>query len=347
MRGILTRLFALVALASATVVSACGSGGDHAAGPDASEGAAGTVFRAAAAVRPSHIVVSGVAQPLQEATLSTRLMGSVTAVLVHEGDRVQAGQTLVRLDARELAAKAEQVEAAYAAADAVHREAELNAGRMRALYAEEAAPKAQLDAAEAGLDRAVAGLAAARASAAELGALRSYATIAAPFTGTVVRRLVDPGSFASPGAPLMTLQDASRLRITASVAADAARGIARGAVLPGSIEGEPVTATVEGVVPVGSGSMYRVNAIVDNANGLLPAGGSASLQLPTGERETIVIPAAALVRQGDLTGVRLRRADGDVLRWIRVLPVSADSVEVLGGIRNGDEIVVPPAATGG
>jgi RND family efflux transporter MFP subunit len=271
-------------------------------------------------------------------------MGSVTAVLVHEGDRVAAGQTLLRLDARELAAKAEQIEASYSAATAVHREAELHAQRMRALFADEAAPRAQLDAAEAGLERALAGMAAMRGSAAELGALQAYATLTAPFGGTVVRRMVDPGSFAAPGAPLLSLQDASRLRVTGSVPADAALNLQRGVMLHGSIEGIPVTATVEGVVPTGSGSMYRVNAIVDNAAGLLPAGGSASLALPLAERSMIVIPVAALTRQGDLTGVYLLRDGRAVLRWIRVGPVVADSVEVLAGLEAGAEIVVPAPA---
>jgi len=97
---------------------------------------------------------SGVAEPVRAATLSTKLMGSVTAVLVHEGDRVAAGQLLVRLDARDLDAKLTQVEAGLAEATAVHDDAVAQVGRIRALYADSAATRAQLDQAETGLARA-------------------------------------------------------------------------------------------------------------------------------------------------------------------------------------------------
>jgi multidrug efflux pump subunit AcrA (membrane-fusion protein) len=66
---------------------------------------------------------SGVAEPLQQATVSTKLMGTVTAVRVHEGDAVRVGQVLLEIDARDLSAKANQVAASIADAEAMQREA--------------------------------------------------------------------------------------------------------------------------------------------------------------------------------------------------------------------------------
>jgi len=59
---------------------------------------------------------AGIAAPIQQATLSTKLMGTVTDVVVQEGDRVTAGQVLVRIDARDLSAKSAQVAASIAEA---------------------------------------------------------------------------------------------------------------------------------------------------------------------------------------------------------------------------------------
>ena len=75
----------------------------------------------------------------------------------------------------------------------MHAEAKAQAGRIRALYADSAATKAQLDQAETGLARADAAVANARAMAAELAATASYAEVRAPFAGIVTRRFVDPG----------------------------------------------------------------------------------------------------------------------------------------------------------
>jgi RND family efflux transporter MFP subunit len=334
-------------VAAALGTAACGG---HEQEPAAAAAASvdGVEYDVVLAARAPPLEAAGVAAPVAESMLSTRLMGAVTAVLVQEGDRVRAGQPLVRIDARDLAAKAEQVMAGRAEAEAVLREAELHVQRMRALHADDAAPRAQLDHAETGLARARAAVAAAEAGAAELSALRDYSVVTAPFAGVVIRRLVDPGSFAAPGAPLLVVQDASRLRISVSAAPGAVRNLARGAVVRGTVEGEAVAAVVEGVVPVSGTSLYMVNAIVENANGHHPAGGAATLALPAGARPMLLVPSGAVVRRGALTGLYVRQSGRpDELRWVRLGPVAGDSVEVTGGIRDGERIVIPAVQTAG
>ena len=288
--------------------------------------------------------VAAVAEPFQQATLSTKLMGTVVEVLVREGDLVSAGQPLVRIDARDLTAKAAQASASVADAEANHREALAQATRIRALYADSAATKAQLDAAETGLARAEAAIQATRAGAAELGAVTAYSVVRAPFAGVVTQRLVDVGAFAAPGAPLVTVQDVGRLRIVASTTPDAARSVKRGAAIDARIEGTRVRAIVEGVVPATAGNLYTVNAIVPNADRALLAGSTASLLLPLGRQQALLVPAAAVRHEGDLTGVMVRTADGAELRWVRVGRTVNGAVEVTSGLRRDDQIVVPSAA---
>jgi RND family efflux transporter MFP subunit len=288
--------------------------------------------------------VSGVAAPVRQATLSTKLMGTVLSVAVHEGEAVSEGQPLVRIDARDLTAKEGQVAAGIAEADAMQREARAQAGRMRALYADSAATKSQLDAAETALARAEAGMRSARAAAAELGAVSAYAVIRAPFAGIITKRFVDPGAFAAPGSPLIAIQDGRQLRITANATPDMARGIHRGQHIDALIEGRAVEAIVEGVVPSTAGNLYVINALVTNARGAILPGSTATLRLPLGARTTIVVPSSALVHEGDLTGVTLRTSDGDKIRWIRLGSVVGRMTEVSAGLRAGDVVVVPTLA---
>ena len=287
------------------------------------------------------IDAAGTAEPIQQATLSTKLMGTVTAVLVREGDVVPAGAVLVRLDARELEARGRQVEAQLGEAEAVRREAATHAQRIRALFADSAAPRAQLDAAETGLARAEAAVRAAQAGAAELEAVGSYAELRAPFAGTVTHRHVDPGAFAAPGAPLITLEDGSRLRVSASASPDAVRGLRRGMAVAVTIEGLPATAVIEGVVPAPLGTTYTVNAIVDNRDGLYLPHSAATIALAQGRRPAILVPAAAIRRDGDLAGVRLVRAGRTELRWVRLGRLAGETVEVVAGLAPGDSIFVP------
>lgn len=292
---------------------------------------------------PAVFEASGPALPFSDATVSTKLMGAVTAVLVQEGARVAAGAPLVRLDATDLEAKSQQANAGIAAAEAMHREAQAQATRIRALYADSAAPRAQLDAVEAGLARATAGLDAARAGGTELNAVRAYGVLRAPFAGVVTHRFVDVGDFAAPGAPLVTVQDASRLRISAAIPAAMARRVKAGLTLDARIEGESVRAVVEGVVPTAS-TMYTINAIVSNRDGKLASGGAAVLAVPGGAAErALLVPLAAIVREGDLTGVRVVRDGRAELRWVRLGDVRGTFVVVRTGLQAGERVALAGA----
>lgn len=285
---------------------------------------------------------SGVAAPIRQATLSTKLTGTVIEVLVQEGDLVAAGQSLVRIDARDLTAKQEQTAASIADAEAMREEAATQAARIRALYADSAATRAQLDAAETALSRAEAGTRAARAAAAEIHAMGSYAVVRAPFGGTITKRFVDPGAFASPGTPLISVQDGHQLRVSVSATPDMASMVRRGQSVDGRIEGRAVSALVEGVVPSNAGNLYTINALVANPGGAILPGSTASLLLLAGTHSGVVVPSSAVTRQGDLTGVTVRTRAGDETRWVRLGQRAGTMVEVSAGLRAGDQIVVPP-----
>lgn len=291
-------------------------------------------------VLPDVTEAVGTAAPLLSATLSTKLMATVTAVHVQEGATVRDGQLLVSLDVRDIDARTAQATGNLQSAEAMLADAEVQTARMRALYADSAAPKAQLDAAEAGLARAKAMVTAARGGVAEADAVREYGALRAPFAGVVTQRLVDPGAFAAPGMPLITVQQSTSLRVSAMVPPSAVRAITRGASIALSIEGVETTGTVEGVVAAPSGGLFTVNVVVPNRDGSLPTGGSATLLLPGTPRAVRLIPANAITREGDLTGVLVQTAAGADRRWVRLGRTRGTFVEVLSGVNVGETVFV-------
>lgn len=331
----------LIFIASLAAVGACSRGHDNQTSRPAGATATGATHVVSDTVLEDVFEASGTAEPIQQATLSTKLMGAVTRVLVQEGDVVRAGQLLLEIDARDLDAKRARVAAGLREAEAVRGEAELHATRIRALFADSAAAKAQLDAAETQLSRASAGVAAAQAAAADVDAAVHYAEIRAPFGGVVTRRFVDPGAFAAPGTPLVALENASRLRVSVMAPPRAVRGLARGAAIRGTLEGEPVDLKIEGVVPGPGANLYTVNALVTNPNQKYLSGSAATLALVQGERRALAVPRAALVREGALNGVYVRRGEETELRWVRLGETFGDWVEVLSGLEPGDRIVLP------
>lgn len=285
----------------------------------------------------------GVAAPFQQAMISTKLMGTVTEVMVREGDMVSAGQALARIDARDVDAKGAQVAASVAAAEAAQANAAVQLKRIRALYADSAAPKAMLDAAEMGFAQADAGVRAAKGAAAEVASVKDYAVVKAPFAGMVTKRFVDAGAFAAPGAPIVQVQDVSRLRVTVSAPPEAARLAKRGATLDAMIDGTAAQGTVEGIVPSMAGGVYTINAVVANAGNTLVSGGAATLLIPSGTRHAMLVPASAIEKNGDLTGVRVRKAGIDDLRWVRIGRTVGRYIEVLSGLSAGEEVLVTTA----
>lgn len=183
----------------------------------------------------------GVVRARAVATMVSRIMAEVRAVPVKPGDRVRAGQVLVLLDARELQAGRSRAEAGQVAvqqgaalADADRQSAEAALALARAthqriaeLRAKNSATPHELDEAVAGLRTAEArlnvanarvaesraGIDAAVASASVAQVAASYATLVAPFDGLVTEKMVDPGNMASPGLPLVTVEDTTSFRL--------------------------------------------------------------------------------------------------------------------------------------
>jgi RND family efflux transporter MFP subunit len=333
-------------LLGSLLVSACG--GEPPAHPARTEALTGTLYTVRDTTIRATFDAVGAAEAVERATVSTKLMGSVIQVLVKEGDRVERGAVLARIDARDVQAKRTQVDAGIAAAEAMYQDAVTQANRFRALYADSAATRYQLDQVETGLARAESGLRSARASRDELDAVGAYAEVRAPFAGVVTARHVDPGAFAAPGAPIAEIQDLSRLRASVSVPPTVGMAIRRGEKLSVDVEGRAVTGWVEGIVPAPTGGVSIVNVLVDNADGTLPPGGSATVHIPQGTRAAILVPAGAVVREGDLTGVRVKTESGSELRWVKIgaqspVPTARGTetwIEVLSGLMAGDIVVV-------
>ncbi len=205
---------------------------------------------------PSVHEAGGVVRPRQTAVISSRIVAPVLEVRVNTGDRVRRGQTLVVLDGRELQANAERATAAASgsklglqAAQAEARAAEsaltlarLTHERVRGLAERKSATQQELDEATAVLAGAEARVAGAKARVAEaeqgiaaiaagqqaasVGA--SYTVLTAPFDGIVAARQADPGSLATPGTPLLTVDDTSTSRLEVRIDESQARLVLRG-----------------------------------------------------------------------------------------------------------------------
>jgi membrane fusion protein (multidrug efflux system) len=140
---------------------------------------------------------------IQAASIVAKVGGSLDRVNANIGDRVQPGQSLALIDTTELAFTAGQTGATFAAARAAYE-------RAKELLAESLASRQEFDNAEAAMKVAEAN---SRTAQARLG----YASITAPFAGTITARQFDPGAVVSAGTVLFTLADFDSVKVVVNV----------------------------------------------------------------------------------------------------------------------------------
>ena len=288
-----------------------------------------------------NVPVEGSVTARNRADITTRMMARVTEITADVGTRVQAGQILIRLGTEDIAANRAKAEAAVMVASAARDEAERHAIRMDTLLAQDVVPQVQRDQAHLQLIQAESQLAMATATLREVETAGSYASIRAPFAGEVVSRYIDEGDVAAPGMPLLVVEESGpregRLAVPVRVATKLELGsIIRVTTLDGRVADAPVQIVAAGADPISRTVEVRVTLPAN-----WPTGTSLTALVPTGTAEAITLPSRAVIRRGQLTGVRVVTPDGATLRWIRLgRSVGEDRVEVLSGLREGEEILI-------
>lgn len=309
----------------------------------------------------SSLSIEGHVEPVRQATVSAQLGGNVLALLVKAGDRVKAGQPLARIDERDAQAGVLRSEAGLAQAEAEARNARIAVERTRELRAQGFVSQAALDTAETQYKAAQAGVQQAQAARSQAALARGFAGVTAPFDGIVLATHLEAGDLASPGRPIATLYAPGAMRATAQVPLSQAEGARRATrvevelangqrVQPSArtelASADPVSQTVEwrldlpaaalpGLVP---GQVARVHF-----SGAAAAAAAASAP----GAGTLRVPAAAVLRRGELTAVYVAQGQGFQLRAVRLgADRGADGVEILAGLKPGEKVAANAVQAG-
>ncbi|HLT01305.1 MAG TPA: efflux RND transporter periplasmic adaptor subunit [Geminicoccaceae bacterium] len=256
--------------------------------------------------------------------------GRVVEIAFTPGQRVEAGDVLVRLDDQ-----AEQ--AAVAEAEAALREAELALDRARRLRANNTVAQATVDELEAAYLGARARVDGARKQLADR-------TVRAPFAGVVGIRQVDIGARVDDATVLTTLDDLSEVEIEFSVpevffgrVRQGQPVSARSAAFPGRTFSGRI-ATID--TRIGEVSRaFRVRAVLPNPDLVLPAGMFMHVEVVLEERPAVLIPEEAVIAEGRGAFVFTVEDERARRRPVRLGQRTAGAVEVLEGLEAGEAVV--------
>ncbi len=302
----------------------------------------------APAMEAALVEAVGSLQAAREATVSGKVMGTVTEIRKHAGDFVKQGETLLSIDARDVSGQITQAEGALAQAQAAAVLAETNFHRFETLEARGSASPLELDQARYQFDTARGAVQQAEGAVSAARSYLSYATIPAPFSGRVVDQLCEVGDLAAPGRALMTIEDPSRLRVFASL--DAAKAEA---AVPGleievrvpSLGDRVFHGRIAEVVPAADPATRSILIKVDlEPDASLRSGLFANALVPCGQREVLRVPRSAVVQRGGLTGVFVVESGRAAFRMVVLADGTAetDRPEVLSGLNAGEKAIVGP-----
>lgn len=311
---------------------------------------------------PTTVRVTGTLHARQSAALAPEVSGRIVQVLVHAGDSVRAGQTLAVLDDATLRAAVDQAHAAVlgaqgqqSAAKAASALAASTLARYQKLEAEKSVSPQEMDEvsqrAQASAQQAQAfaeQVKAAQAQEASARAMLGYARLRAPFSGVVTARMADPGAMASPGQPILQIDQAGPLQLQVNVDESVIANVRVGIKLPLSIDAagtSPLSGTVAEIVPAADPSSHSFLVKIDvGASRTLRAGMYGTASITTGSHSAILVPHTAVVRRGALDCAYVVGANGIAeLRYVTLGPVDGVNVEVLSGISAGESLVDQPA----
>lgn len=276
-------------------------------------------------------VANGTFQPKQEVTVSAEASGRVVRVLVDEGSRVSAGQTLAIVEGDKLNVNVANAQANY-------DNAQQNLQRFESAYKTGGVTLQQLDQARLQFETAKNNLRSMKLTAGDV-------TIKTSVSGIVNARKIEPGTYVNPGTPAFDIVNVSSLKLRVNVDEKNVAGLAVGQtvdVTASVYADKSYTGRITFIAPKSDGSLnFPVEVEVANNGNDLRAGmyGTASF----GSRSSasvLVIPRSAFV--GSVSDNRVFVAKNG--KAIETKVVSGrnfgDNIEILSGLNPGDQVIV-------
>jgi len=249
---------------------------------------------------------SGVVVSEQRVTITSRLSGYIRDLAVNEGDRVKIGQVLFRVDPVDTRSRQESAKASLIQAEADLDDAEADKQRFETLFEQGAVSQRQLDKNRLRVKVAHSAVKQAKAALRSAQNQLTYAEVRAPSDAIIVRKLKRNGDLATPGAPVLMLENPEQLVVDTHVDEANISHIQAGdkvqlrfPAFNKQLTGE-VLQVVGAADPVAHNFLVKIH-LPEEANVL--AGAYVKVRFTIDTREALMLPEQALHNRADLPAV--------------------------------------------
>jgi RND family efflux transporter MFP subunit len=299
-----------------------------------------------------NLVLSGKALAKKESTLSLSVSGMIKEIPVQLGDRVKAGDVMLKLDRQNYVLGVQQAEAGLAAAVAQSEMLENEMVRLRNLVKENAAPAASIDDLTAQKKGANAQVQISKSNLDKARKALKDSVLRAPFDGVVTNIMVEKGEqcYAMPPTMLMTIVDASTLEVQVFVPEEASSKVRVGDGATVTIDS--VGVATEGVVTFVANTIsqgartFEVRVEVGNADLNIKAGAFARVNLNQDAATNVIFVPVAAVKRDENDEPYIFKVHRSIVHKqpVTLGPMEDTRVIIREGLVDGDEIVVSTGA---
>ena len=297
---------------------------------------------------PRERVWDGRIAAVNQATVSAQTSGRIAELPFDVNDYVAAGDIVMRFTDVEQKAALSRAQAAVQEAVARLAEATQEFDRFSRMIENNSVSRQQFDQSRANRDAAQARLDAARSGVETATEQLEYTVVRAPYAGIVSKRHVELGELVSPGQPLISGLSLQSLRVNVDVPQsmfDAVRTIGKAFAY---VDDERIEAESLTFFPVAdaAANTFRVRVYLPDGAATLYPGMFIKVGFVVGESQRLLIPAAAVMRRSELSGVYVVDGDDIALRQVRLGRKYGTSVEVLAGLSEGESVATDPVVAG-
>jgi RND family efflux transporter MFP subunit len=290
---------------------------------------------------------AGTVRPVHETTVGARLLARVVEVNLKAGQAVDVEDVLVRLDDVDLRARRRQAEAVLHAAQAARAQAQADANRSVNLFKAKAISRQEFEQTDTALQSAEAELRRATESIHEIQATLEWATIRSPIRGIVIDKKISVGDTVTPGQVLVTLFDPQQMQLVASVRESLALRLQVGQAIEVQLESFKLQrlGTISEIVPEAESSSraFQVKVTGRCPEGVY-SGMFGRILIPLDEEQVLVIPRQAVRSVGQLDQVHVVTPGAVSRRAVRLGRIIGEDVEILSGLREGEQVQVPTSS---
>ena len=300
---------------------------------------------------PQILTLEASIEAIHHSTVSAETSGRITEINFNTDDVVKEGQVLMRITPAQQQASLAGARASVREAEVRLSESETEFQRVQGIFEKKLVARSALDKAVADLKAAQQKLHGAEANLKAASEKLKYTSIRAPFTGVVVRRLVEVGEAVVTGKPVMEGLSLDELRVAAYAPQSALHYMRNKPEISIVFPQQQHDTLAVSDVTVSPRADALSHSFLVRANlpkftkGVYP-GMLVKMNVTLGKQTGLLIPSQAIVHRSELTAVYVVEHQQVSLRQIRIGRVVNGAVEVLAGVSAGETVALDPVRAG-